>query len=225
MQDLTIILPTLNLVPKEWQAFHKKTLLEAIDGAPIITISKNPMDWGNNVLEDGPPTVENLYWKILRGAKLAKTPFIAIAEDDALYTREHFLFRPSMDVFAYNMHRWAIFTWGQPFYFLKQSIANTFLIAPRELTIEALTERFTKYPLGSPPKFIPGELGREKNERSVGLTPRKHVEFITVDPQVQFYHEFGFDPLEKSRRKKPWPIRAYDIPRWGRAEELRKFFC
>ena len=51
MDDITIIMLTPNLVPKQWAEFHKQKLLEAAGGTPIITISKEPLDWGINLLQ------------------------------------------------------------------------------------------------------------------------------------------------------------------------------
>jgi hypothetical protein len=220
MSDLTVIFLTLNKVPKRWAKYHKQILTEAIGNTPIITISKKPLDWGANLIQKEEGHV-NIYRQILRGAKLAKTPYIAIAEDDTLYPKEHFTkFRPPMDTFAYNMNRWGIFTWGKSTYFLKPSAANSSLIAPRELTIEALEERFKK---GIPEEKC-GELGKEKIEKGLGVTLRKITPFYTIEPVLCFSHDFGYDELERNHRKRMWWIRAYEIPKWGRAEDIVKKF-
>jgi hypothetical protein len=144
MDDITIIFLTLNKVPTSWAKYHKQVLMAAIGDTPLITISKKPLDWGINLIQKKEGYV-NIYRQILRGARLAKTPYIAIAEDDTLYPKDHFAnFRPPLDSFGYNMTRWGILTWDKPIYFLKERIANCTMIAPRKLTIEALKERFKK---------------------------------------------------------------------------------
>ncbi len=220
MNDITIIFLTLNKVPLKWAKYHKKVLSEAIGDTPIITISKKPLKWGLNLTQKSEGHA-NVYRQILRGAKIAKTPYIAIAEDDTLYPKSHFTdFRPPTDTFAYDMNRWGILTWGSPRYFLKQQIANSTLIAPRDLTIEALEERFKK---GMPDKLC-GELGKAKIERWLRVTPRKFVEFTTPTPVLCFTHTFGLDPLERRRRKRMWNIQAYDIPNWGKSWDIVKKF-
>src|SRR3989344_6555477 len=115
MKDITIIMMTPNRVPKKWAEFHRKVLMEAIGDTPIITISKEPLDWGINLLQTE-YSYANLYKQMLRGAKLATTKFIGIADDDVLYPKEHFQFRPKEDGFYYNFNRWHMVTWGEPLY-------------------------------------------------------------------------------------------------------------
>lgn len=109
--DLTCIFLTANRVPEQWAEFQKETLLKALDGIPVITMSMKPMDWGQNVLQDGEVNANNVYRQLLRAAKLATTKYIAVAEDDSLYSYEHFhTFRPKDDEFGYNLSRWGIFS-------------------------------------------------------------------------------------------------------------------
>ena len=219
MEDLTIIFLTLNKVPTKWAKYQKQVLLEAVGDTTIITLSKKPLDWGKNIIQTEPEGVSNIYWQILKGAKLATTPYIAIAEDDTLYHKEHFIYRPPLDSFGYNFTRWGIFTWGRPFYFYKPRIANGTMIAPRELVIEALEERFKKYPDGIPENKAQ-ELGVQKTERLLGVVPRKHMIFYTYVPVVCFNHQFSCDPLQQRRRKRPHPVQAFDIPHWRKAKNI-----
>src|SRR3990167_7580897 len=94
MNDLTIIFLTNNELPESWTAYHKKVLLDAVGKVPLITISRKPLDFGINILQTEPKSPSNVYWQLLRGAKLAMTKYIAVAEDDTLYCSEHFSFRP-----------------------------------------------------------------------------------------------------------------------------------
>lgn len=223
MKDLTIIFLTVNKVPLKWAEYQKQILLEAVGDTHIITISKKPLDWGTNIIQTELECLSNLYWQMLKGAKVAKTPYIAIAEDDALYHKEHFKFRPPLNSFAYNMNRCGLFTWGVPTYFWKGRVTSSVMIAPRELTIEAIEEKFKKYPNGIP-NGIAGEMGRHNVEEKQGVTLRNLVEFRTTISVVDFNHDFSIDPTQRSHRKRMGMIRAYDIPHWGRAEKLVKYF-
>lgn len=224
MSGLTIIMLTANRVPKEWAKFHKQKLLEAAGDSPIITISREPLDWGLNLLDEEPYHISNIYFQMLRGAKQADTEYVGIAEDDTLYPKEHFEFRPKSDVFGYNMNRFGVFRWSRtPTYFWKNRISNSTLIAPRKLLIEALEERFKKYPKGTPAGFT-GELGRSNIEDKLGLLRRKFEWFTTEVSIVRIDHELGIDQLSKSHRKGMGILRAYDIPYWGKAEDIVKKF-
>ena len=208
MEDLTIIMLTINNVPAEWAEYHKETLLEAAGNYPIIVISRIPMNWGTtNILQEVPEGLWertcNVYSQILRGAELAKTPYVAVAEDDCLYPREHFIkFRPDLNTFAYNHTRWCMFSWARfrPFFYLMPTDANCLMIAPREKLIRALKAN---------------KITREVMHR----LQEPCVAFNTLEPVLCFYHINGNDSLERSRRKRPWPIQSYHIPKWGKAKQ------
>jgi hypothetical protein len=215
MNDLTILHLTVNKVPDAWAEYHKSILLEAIGDSPLIIISKKPMDWGGlNLIQEEEPSVNNIYKQILRGAKLATTPYIAIAEDDTLYHKSHFSFRPPMDTYAFDGHRWGIFTWGKPVFYWKDRVSNAAMIASRELVVSALEERFAKYPNSQI-----GELGKEKG---TNINRQKSMNFWPEVGMVFFSHVNSLDPTEQHKSKRPGAVQAYEIPYWGRAENLVK---
>jgi len=223
--DISIIFLTANKVPAAWAAYQKSVLLAAADGAPIITVSREPMDWGINLLDTEPMTISNIYFQMLRAAKVAETPFVAVAEDDTLYTKDHFhSYRPPLDTFAYNKNRIGMFTWGKPTYFFKDRRSNSTLLAPRQLLIDALEERYAKWPKGTP-TGITGELGRANIEDKLGVSHRKCVDYTTDVSVLRLDHDFGIDTLSKSHRKALGLARSYDVPHWGRADEVTKRFA
>jgi hypothetical protein len=224
MRDITILFLTINRVPKKWAEYQLDVLKKAIGDADVISVSKEPMDFGVNLIQAEEPSTANIYWQILRAAKIATTPYVAIAEDDVLYCYEHFNFyRPPIDTFAYNMVRWQIHMFDTPMYYWRKRLANYALIAPRELLIEALEERFAKYPFPDPRGGM-GEVGKTRMEKRLGLIPRKVIEFSTTTGIVCLHHEFGIDPLEKNGRKRRGMIRAYSIPYWGQAKNIMEKF-
>lgn len=221
--DLTIIMLTASRVPAKWAEFHKQKLIEVAGKSPIITISRKPLNWEVNLLDKEPYGISNIYFQLLRGANKAETEFIAVAEDDTLYPKEHFEYRPPPDTFAYNKNRLGLFAWGKPTYFYKDRISNSTLIAPRKLTIEALEERFKKYPKGTP-SYYTGELGRQNIEDKLGVSHRKSSWFSTEVSVVRIDHELGIDRLSRTHRKAMGICRSFDIPHWGKAEDIvRKF--
>lgn len=223
MDDITIIMLTPNRLPKNWAAYHRKLLTDAIGDSPIITISKEPMDWGTNLLqtEYGYP---NIYKQMLRGAKLATTKYIAMADDDVLYPKQHFQFRPSVDGFFYNHNRWVLPTWFKDmkdaFYFHKPRPGNGTMIATRELVIKAMERRLAADPLLH--NYFTKELGASKR-----MMPFDEIEakpFYTAEPVVYLMHDLTADEAAQQHKKAMWPVRAYDIPVWGRAQDvLQKF--
>lgn len=222
MTDLTIIMMTPNLIPENWARFHKQKLLEAAGGNPIITISKKPLDWGINLIQTG-YGFTNIYRQMLRGAKLATTKWIAMADDDTLYPKQHFDFRPTEESFFYNLNRWHMCTWGKPFYFHKPQPGNGLLICSRSLLIKALENRFRSLQEQEDlPSRLCHELGIVKEAQAYDKQGWKP--FYTAEPVLSFYHTYCADKLSKKHRKYIWPVRAYDIPLWGNARTIRRQF-
>lgn len=227
MPDLTIIFLTSNKVPKQWAEYHKKVLLDAIGDYPLIIISREPTEWWTmNIIDTDKPSSENFYRQLLKGCKAATTPYIAIAEDDTLYNKEHFnCFRPDMNVFGYNMNRWSVATWGEPIYSRRESKVGAATICPRQEMIDALEEKFAKYPNGLPKMKVwePGTWG----EFSLGVKERHSIGFYTSDSIIQFNHDY-FTNADSStpeavrlrHRKNFGKVRAYDIPMWWKAKDL-----
>lgn len=216
MNDITIIFLTVNKVPQGWADYQKSVLLEAVGETPIITISKKPLDWGMNLIQEGEPSVPNIYKQILRGAQIATTPYIAIAEDDTLYHKSHFEFRPPLDTYAFEGHRWGLFTWGRPTFYWSDRISNGAMIAPREMAIEALQERFKKYPINNL-----GELGKEKGTT---INRRKTIIYYSEYAMIFLSHKGSLDPLENNGRKAMGKVQALEIPYWGKSEEVVKHY-
>lgn len=224
-KDLTVIFLTQNLLPDNWNKYHQKILLEAMGDADLITVSRKPMELpGINIIQTEPSSPSNVYWQMLKAAKIAKTKYIAIAEDDTLYVQDHFNHIPSDDTFEYNFSHWSLFVWlKEPQYGFRHRKGNYSMIANRELVIEALEERFSKYPNGTPPEST-GELGRWRSDKQLGLTKRKAEDFYTSNPIINFNHEFGLDDRARRHQKTIGSLRAYDIPYWGKAKDLVKHF-
>lgn len=210
MNDLTLLFIHAGKLPEKWVAFHR----EQLDKLPYPII---------DLYDPEKINYQRIYEQLLIGCKQATTPYIGVVEDDVLYPPEHFSkFRPEMDTFAYNQHRFALFTWGPPIFNWRNRKSNCSLIAPRELAIEALEERFAKWPI-IPPKWC-GELGRDKIDRWLKVTPRKSIEWHSTVAVIQINHDNGTEERQKQHWKDLGPMRALEIPVWGRAEDVIKQF-
>ena len=216
--DLTVILLTNNELPEEWAKFQYETLLKDINGAELITVSRIPMPW-INIIQTEKKCPSNIYWQMLKAAKLSTRKYIAIAEDDTLYNEEHFKLRPKEWEFGYNMTHWSLFTWWEPTYHWRNRQWNYSMIAHRELLIEALEERFAMWPDGIPDNRV-WELGKHIAERNMRVTLRRWVDMWTTIPIINFHHEFATDVLQVNQRKRMGMIRCYDVPHWWKASEI-----
>lgn len=227
-RDLTILYYTANRLREPFATKVREQLLKVAEEIPIISISQKPMDFGvkNICVGDKKYSSMNIYRQAFVGAKEAETKYIAMAEDDVLYSKEHFRdYIPKDDEFAYDFSRWAIYTWIKPaLYSLKERRVLSMMICPRKLFIEAMEERFKKYPDESTLKNISDFSEPGKYERNLGVSPRKSVEYESSVPCLVFTHEDALGYQEQGTRKKLGKIRAYDIPYWGRAEDIMKMY-
>lgn len=208
--DLTLLFIHAGTLPEKWVAFHR----EQLDKLPYPII---------DLYDPEKISYQRIYEQLLIGCKQATTKYIATIEDDTLYPPEHFHFRPKDDEVSYNQHRWALFTWGVPTYSWRNRVSNCSLIAPRELVIKALEERFSKWPEGTPTKWT-GEIGRRNIERWLKVTPTKMEIWYSKIGLVQFNHDGATEERARQHWKDLGPVKAFDVPYWGKAEDLIQKF-
>ena len=202
-------------------------LLKSIGDTPLISVSQKPIDFGENICVGNIGRSQiNIYKQVLIGAREARTKYIALCEDDCLYSPSHFTsFRPADDEFAYNFNRWGLYTWSNPPVFSnKKRIVLSQCIASRDLIIETSKERFDHFPDESKiPLYHFAEFG--KYERHMGLTIRKAIRFESPEPTIMFSHPEAIGYGVLGRRKGLGSERCDDLPYWGTAREvLKKYF-
>jgi len=233
--DLTVIYYTSNHLEKTNLFFvenTKKQLLKAIGDYPLISISQEPMDFGKNVcIGNIGRSHLNIYRQILRGAKEATTEYVATAEDDILYSFEHFHHQiPEKTPFLYDMNKVSLFTWTNPPLFsfrTKRKVINQ-LIAKRTALISALEERFARVEellkTTTEDKIIKyfGDIGRY--EELLGVSKEPVEEFYCTNPSIVFSHEHAFGYLSQGSKKRLGDLKIVELYGWGRAEDILKLF-
>ncbi len=215
MKDLTIVYYTVRKIPSNFNLKVLEYLAKAARGSFFIAIEQP-----ETIL----PSHVQIYKNALEGARRATTKYIAFAEDDVLYTHSHFTHRPSPGVFAYNENVWSIYTWVTPPIFSYKGRRNMYgLICERDLFIEAMEERFAKFP---DEKTTPIESWSEpgKYEDNLGVTQQKTKVFYSKDPLVAFSHETALSFKNLGKRKRLGDLRAVEVPYWGRAEDVIKYY-
>jgi hypothetical protein len=224
IKDLTCVYYTANKALPSFMASTQEQLLKSIGLTPIISISQKPIDLGTNICVGniGSSTL-NIYRQSLIGAKAATTKYIAMVEDDILYTPSHFEHIPTPGVFAYNKNIWGIYTWTEPLFSYKGRRNLSTLICERELYIKVMEERFAKYP---DEKTAPLHLWGEptKYESQLGVTVNKAEFYYSKDPTIMFSHPeaLGYQGLGKRKKLglKPTPVLKY----WGKASEVLSIY-
>jgi len=218
--DLTIIYYSANVVDN---SNVRKQLLKAADGRPIVSVTHKPTDLGKNITVDMPRHHLSIYKQALIGADAAKTKYIAFAEDDVLYSPEHFKYRSSKGKFAYNVGHWSIHTWKPDMFSWRGRRNMCHLICERELFLEAMTERFIRWP--DDEKINLGKWAEPgKYETLLRVTPRETEIFWTNPPNIVFIHEDALAFENLGKRKRHGTLRATAIPRWGDVGEVMKLW-
>jgi len=241
VNDLTLLYYTANRINEQFARAVRAELVESCKRfyptmPNCIVISHQPiglMDGDEGigdehiVVGDVPQSIYRVYQNVLIGAKAATTPFVACCEDDTVYHPWHFLFRPALDTFAYDRSRWVITRKlsadgrrREAFYYWRERTQMAMCIAPRALLIEALEEKFAKYPVPPPSTDVAkkagwGEPGRY--ETNLKLTPRRREYFDPGGPSVTFNHS---ESLMGRRRVNPDDIIKTDLEYWGNADAL-----
>lgn len=235
--DLTIVYYTSNYLDDANPYFlenTKRQLVKAIGDLPLIVVSQKPVtrfegftgEFTNICLGNIGRSHLNLYKQILIGCQNAKTKWVAMAEDDILYSWEHFHhYLPPNKKFAYDMNKVSIFTWTKPPMFsfrTKRRVVNA-LISRRDYLVEALEERFNHFP--DPSKIDLSKWGDPgRYEALLGVTPRESEEFYSTCPNIVFTHENAFGYLNHGKRKRLGDLRIIELAQWGRAEDILKLY-
>jgi len=226
--DLTIIYYTANRIAEPFAQKIRQHLHQLLDGRiPVISVSQEPIPFGQNIcLGQLGHSAWLCYHQILVGAKAARTPFIACAEDDSLYTWEHFQIRPFENVFYYNKNRWIVEDRGtpRPRYRWRNRTGMVGCIAPRDLMISTLESRFKKFPDPILKTYDPrlkgwGEPGRYEGYLRL---PKVGIGFFeTLSPILTFNHKKGLGGL---RRPASTDIIKINMDPWGSAKDLWDYY-
>jgi hypothetical protein len=229
-KDLTVIFYTANALHEPFASYVRENLVKSIDGRyPIVTVYQKQDSlaslFGDRQVRVGEVGRShlNIYRAVLRGAQEAQTEFVGLAEDDAWYAFGHWsTHRPPPHKFAYDFNKWGLNTWNNPPVFgYRARVVINHLIAPRDLLVASLEERFAKFK-DVPDSEIPiqwwGDLGRY--EKKLGCTPREWEPFAAPEPGLVFSHEEALGWLNQGARKSAGGARRTELPGWGSAQTM-----
>ena len=235
-EDLTVLFYTANFIDEEFANNVRKQLVKSINGLPLIVISHKPMgiemfeghkgEYKNIVFHAKERNFANIYRQALLGAKEAKTKYVAMTEDDALYPPEHFEHIPSSGKFAYDRNIWGIYTWTNPPVFSWKGRRSFWTcVCEKELFIEAMEERFAKHPYPEKSKFVTKLFGEPgKYEDQMGVTVRDWEFYYADQPSVVFSHESSLSFLNLGKRKKLGDDQKEELPFWGNCRDILKLY-
>jgi len=216
MADLTLLYYTANTIEEYLGENVRKHLLSIRGDLPLVSVSQKPLDFGMNIeVGNIGKSYYNCYKQILIGAKLVNTKYVAMCEDDTLYTLEHFAHRPSNErVFSYNKNMWYC---EETEYWTKGWTGMLSCIVGTDYLIETLTPRFLKYP--TEPQYSKDRISRVFQEP--GRFDKANTEYWESKvPLVTFNY---FNAMGGKAKSVAHPPRnALVLQHWGDCWELKK---
>lgn len=213
--DATIIYYTSNKEDPDFEQRVRDNILEKSNGLPIISISHQPIDFGQNIcVGDVGVSGFNMFRQVLIGCEAAKTKFVISAEADCLYPPDYFTFRPERDDVPYRDTNLYVMPDKRAFFFYKEEGATHAQIVGREFYINRL-----KYLFEGAPMWAPEEKNFPK-ERGKGEDVFEEIAYFRTDnPVFQIKTHKGMRYYTHSDRT-PIP----EIPYWGDGRKCRAYY-
>ena len=218
--DISLLYYTDNTIQESIRQKIADYLLEVTENKyPIVSVSQKPIDLGHNIcIGEIGKSKHNLYKQILTGVREVKTKYVALAEDDTLYSPEHFLYRPEDDACSCNTNGW----FAQPekdFYWRvrnHETDAGGFwgAIARTEILLKDMEHYFKLNPI-----FYGGDGTSHFLSRAVKRSSK--------DPCVTFIHEvsMGYNQFRKLHRRHGHPLpedKVETLEQFGNIKDLWK---
>lgn len=226
MKDLTLLYYTSNTAWPLMTENVRKHLLSIKGSLPLISVSQKELPgFGMNICvgEIG-QSYYNCYKQIYIGAQEVKTKYVAMCEDDTLYSMEHFSNRPSADdVFAFNSNMWFTEETG---YWNKGDLGSGMCccICTKDILISILAPRFIKYPheenVSERHQRYFQEPGR--NDKYFGIPNAKIEKFHTKIPILTFNFFAGLGG--KKVTECHIPVVKKELDPWGDSWKLKKYY-
>lgn len=219
-----ILYYTDNRLDEKIMATCREQLVKAAKGKKIVSVSLQPIDFGENLvlpLERGHLT---MFKQILAGLEKLDTDVVYMCEHDVIYPEEHFEFvPPKQDVYYYDENWWKVRnTDGQALFFRAKQLSGC--CAYRELLINHYKLRIER-------------VEREGSyNRSMGFEPGCHwppkgIDFSKAEawwakkPHVDIRHENTITPgrFRPEQYRNPNSILEWklsdEVPGWGRTKD------
>lgn len=226
MTDTTIIsLIDNNLDPDLW-SLCKDYLIWSAEDIPIISVSQKPVDLGTNICVGNiGRTMESIWMQALAGAKAARTRYVAIAEQDNLYPRGWFGYKPLRDdTFYYNFNYVILNYTGNlnGIFGVNNEIRTAFsqLVCNRRLLVDALSWAIGEVDSGNAIKHEDGLIMEPGAWKNLFCTKRA-IKFTDYDfcwdewPSVDIRHGRNF-----TKQKRLYKMLSPKSLYWGTVEDI-----
>jgi hypothetical protein len=207
----TVLYYTANSEKEPFASNIRRRLLKAIGNLPLISVSQKPLDFGTNICVGDVGMNEFNEWRqVLLGCQKATTPFIIVAEADALYPPEYFDFVPEKLDRVYRYDNVWIMRVGRPF-FLRKDWTEGAQILGREYFISLLEKTLEGRPMWT----------KEYSQIDKAKPVFKHRDwdYFTGNPVISVKTGDGMRLYTGTQKNTKG---EYSLPYWGTEKELER---
>lgn len=209
--DKTIVYYTSNGDYPSLENAVRNTIREHSQGLPIVSVSQQPIDFGENIcVGDIGRSRHNIYKQLRIGAENAKTRFLVVCEADFLYPPQWFQFDPPRDdTYYYPEECWII--WKKKAAFFRKKMHQLTGIVGREHLLGMLDQLQSCDPEGGnePDPFMNGRIYKFTAHAEFDAGP-----VVTLKTDRQMHQK---SPHSNQNRAEVLPI-------WGTPEDIWKRF-
>lgn len=199
----------------------RKRLLEVSGDLPIISVSQKPLEFGKNIcVGDVGVNDDNLWRQVLLGLYEATTPFVTVAEADALYPPEYFDFVPPRLDRVYRYNPVWIMRVGRPFY-LKKDWTEGAQIMGREHFIGLINEALAGLPMWNPLKSKDFKSSKEYDKMKPVFDFEKRDWDYFGGPNPVVSVKTG-DGMRKHTGTQKQTKGEDELPYWGNCSDLER---
>lgn len=231
-----VVYYTENRCPEPIFSAVQNQIKRSINGHQLVSVSLQPIDFGDNVTLGLQRGILTMFQQILTGLSHSTADIVFLCEHDVLYSPDHFSFVPPRnDVFYYNEHTYKldVATGQAVFYYTKQTSG---LCAYRTLLIDHYRKRIEKCEQNARDLEAKGlPVKNQGFSRHLGFEPGCHQyprgvdnfkaeRWMSTVPNVDLRHSNNLTPSRWSQDqfRNPdaclgWNL-VEEIPYWGRTK-------
>ncbi len=235
--DKTVIYLTNNILDPKIDALCRKNILNSIGDCRLVSVSQKPIDFGENIVVGTLPYSSlSICLQTREALKVITTKYVAIAEHDCLYTKEHFEFIPPDENYWYNSNVWLLQTDDGLYSLFKDRKANSQLICTTEALKKSIDVRIAimgdsawlkRYPTGRV-----GEPGAMQLKHSIRLASALNHDSKTREMLYGYVTNFvgknwsskipNLDLRHKSNftKRRRGIYRKYELEPWGTVKDV-----
>ena len=200
----------------------QKQILAGANGHHIVSVSLEPINFGDNYTLDLERSILTMFKQMLKGIEFCDADVIFLCEHDVLYHPSHFEFVPyKKDAYFYNENTWHVdYKTGTSAYWICKQVSG--LCAYRDLLLEHYRKRVAHVSANGFSRNCGFEPGTHQPPR--GLDSYKAISWRSAFPNIDIRHGQNLTPsrwrqdqFRSQRNCQGWEM-ADAVPGWGQTK-------